>query len=201
MAVALLKEPPLALPLELGPYRRQDYEALADEPRCELLFGRFYVSPSPSVLHQMVSFVLGQFLARVAREAGGLVLLAPLDIHLAQHSVVQPDVFYVSAGRRGIVRERIEGAPDLVVEVVSPGSARRDRDDKLALYAQSGVREYWIVDPVERQIEFLIESHGRFSVALPDGAEYRSEILPEIRLDLLALWREVDEQLGLPVGE
>ena len=86
--------------------------------------------------------------------------------------------------------------PDLVVEVVSPGTSRRDRGEKLALYAESGIKEYWIVDPGERQVEFLVNEAGRFVVALPAGAEYRSRALPEIRLDLVALWREVDETLG-----
>lgn len=74
--------------------------------------------------------------------------------------------------------------------------ARRDRGDKLALYAETGIREYWIVDPAESQIEFLVNEGGRFVVALPAGAEYRSVALPELHLDLLAFWREVDETLA-----
>lgn len=110
--------------------------------------------------------------------------------------VVQPDLFYVSAERRAIIQERIEGVPDLCIEVLSPGTARRDRGETLALYLASGAREYWIVDPIERQIEFLVERDGRFAVALPSGADYRSEVLPEVHLDLAALWRRVDEKLG-----
>ena len=196
MSVALLKEPPLTFPAGLGPYRRQDYETLPDEPRCELLFGRLHVSPSPSVLHQIVLGLLYEVLNRMADATGGLALLAPVDVILAVHSVVQPDLLYVSPARRAIVQERLEGAPDLVVEILSPGSTRRDRGEKLALYLTSGVREYWIVDPVERQIEFLIERDGRFAVALPAGAEYQSEALQEARLDLAVLWSRVDEKLG-----
>ena len=194
MAVALLKEPPLTPPTELGPYRRADYDALPDEPRCELLFGRFYLSPSPSPLHQMVAFLLAQHLFTIAKATGGLTFLAPLDVALADHSVVQPDILYISAARRRVVRGRIEGAPDLVVEVLSPGSLRRDEDEKLALYAQSEVLEYWIVNPVERQIRFLVRQGDRFVVVLPTGTEYRSEALPEIRFDVEAFWREVEEQ-------
>jgi len=196
MAVALLKEPPLTLPTELGPYRRADYDALPDEPRCELIFGRFELSPGPSPLHQLVAFLLAQRLFAIAKAAGGLSFVAPLDVVLAEHSIVQPDILYLSAARRGIVRERIEGAPDLLVEVLSPGSGRRVEDEKLALYAESGVRKYWIVNPLERQIRFLVNQEGRFVVALPTGGEYRSEALPEIQLDLAALWREVEEILG-----
>ncbi len=196
MAVALLKEPPLSPYTELGPYRRKDYEALPDEPRCELIFGRFFVSPSPLVLHQFVVLLLGRILDQIARDSGGLALVAPLDVHLADHSVVQPDVLYISAARMGIAQRWVEGAPDLLIEVLSPGTVRRDRGDKLALYADSGIREYWLVDPVERQIEFLVNEDGRFVVALPEGEEYRSQVLPEIHLNLPAFWKEVEDRLG-----
>ncbi|HEX4495157.1 MAG TPA: Uma2 family endonuclease [Thermoanaerobaculia bacterium] len=196
MAVALLKEPPLSPDSGLGPYRRADYEALPDEPRCELIFGRFYLSPSPSLLHQTVLILLLRCLDDIAMKTGGRLFVAPLDVHLMDHSVVQPDLLYVSAARREILRERIEGAPDLVVEILSPGTARRDRGQKLALYADSGVREYWIVDALERQIEFLVNENGRFVVAMPLGDEYRSGVLPEIHLDLSVLWKNVDERLS-----
>jgi len=196
MAVAFLTEPPLVPPAELGPYRRHDYMALPAEPRCELIFGTFYISPSPLVLHQIVVLLLHTLLDRIGDSTGGLALAAPLDVTLADHSVVQPDVIYVSAASRAIVQDRIEGAPDLLVEVLSPGTARRDRGEKLLLYAEAGVREYWIVDPRERQIEFLVNEGGRFVVALSAGTEYRSEVLPEIRLDLAAFWREMDRKLS-----
>ena len=196
MAVALLKEPPLALPADLGPYRRRDYATLPDEPRCELIFGRFYLSPSPSAMHQVVVLLLSRLLDEIADASGGLALPAPLDVHLAEHSVVQPDVMYVSASRREIVRERLEGAPDLVVEVLSPGTSRRDRGEKLRLYSQAGVREYWVVDPAERQIEFLANREGDFVVVLPAGETYRSPAVPEIRLSLAEFWQRVDAKLG-----
>ena len=196
MAVALLKEPPLFPDSDLGPYRRKDYEALPDEPRCELIFGRFYLSPSPSLLHQVVLFLLSRLLDDIAVGTGGWMFVAPLDVYLVDHSVVQPDILYVSASRREILRERVEGAPDFVVEILSPGTARRDRVQKLGLYAESDVREYWVVDPLERQIEFLVNEGGRFVVALPAGPEYRSRVLPEIHLDILAFWKKVEERLS-----
>lgn len=198
MAVALLREPPLVPPAGLGPYRRPDYESLPDEPRCELIQGRFYLTPSPSPLHQVVASHLWRLLDDIAEATGGLALAAPLDLVLADHSVVQPDVIYLSPARRGIVGARIEGAPDLLVEVLSPGTARRDRGEKLTLYAGSGVREYWIVDPQERQVEFLVNEGGRFVVAVPAGEEYASPALPEIRLHLPAFWGRVAAKLPGP---
>jgi len=190
-----LAESPVTPSSELGPYRREDYLQLPDEPRCELIFGRFYVTPSPVSLHQALVFVIGSKLDRIARETGGFVRLAPLDVTLADHSVVQPDIIYITPEHRHILQDRIEGAPDLLVEVLSPGTARRDRGEKLKLYAESGVREYWIVDPAARDFHFLVNVDGRFQVALAVDGVYRSEALPEVVLDLADLWRELDERL------
>lgn len=195
MAVALLKEPSLTPESELGPYRHADYDALPDEPRCELIFGRFYLSPAPSVLHQIVAGVFFRTLDDIADESGGLAVPAPVDVVLADHSVVQPDVLYISAERRNLVGNRIEGPPDLVVEVISPATIRRDRNEKLALYARSGIREYWLAEAAGRQIEFLVNRGGQFVVVLPTDGEYRSEALPEIRLDIAAFWRRVEKKL------
>jgi Uma2 family endonuclease len=105
--------------------------------------------------------------------------------------VVQPDVLYLSAERRERAGERIEGAPDLVVEVLSPATVQRDRGEKLQLYAASGIREYWLVDPEARQIEFLVARDGRFQVAPAVDGVYRSESLPEIEWTLADLCDEV----------
>ncbi len=194
MAIPLRKDELLNPPADLGPYRRKDYEALPAEPRYELIYGRFYLSPSPSVLHQLTVGLLYEILIRLAMPRGGMALLSPMDVYFDDHSVVQPDLLYLSAARRRIVRERIEAAPDLVVEVLSPTTARRDRNEKLRLYGEKGVREYWIFDLAERQIEFLVNEDGKFVVALPEDGGYHSEALPEISLDILEFWREIDRR-------
>lgn len=196
MVVSALPEP-LVLPLELGPHRRQDYLRLADEPRCELIYGRFYVSPAPTVLHQIIVALLWQHCDAIARSTGGLALLSPVDVALAEHSIVQPDVVYLARERRAVVTtEGLEGAPNLVVEVLSKGTTRRDRGEKLKLYAESGIEEYWLVDPAERQIEFLVNRSGEFVVVLPEGPRYRSSVLSEVELDLEQLWRDVEQRIG-----
>jgi Uma2 family endonuclease len=198
MVVALLDESPFGPQNDLGPYRAADYSALPDEPRCELIQGRFFVTPSPAIPHQLLVFELAKRLDTQVRPLGGEVFIAPLDVKLAEHSIVQPDVLYISPDRREILGDRrgwIDGAPDLLIEILSPGTARRDRVQKLALYARSGVKEYWIVDPTERQVEFLVHENGRFVVALPDGNLYRSPALPEISLDLGEFWGEAAHRL------
>jgi Uma2 family endonuclease len=196
VSISLLEDVPLAPADGLGPFREADYMQLPDEPRCELIYGRFYVSPSPLVIHQVVVTLLARILDDVAKTTGGMALVSPLDVHLADHSVVQPDVVFVAEERREVVRDWVYGAPTLLVEVLSPGTARRDRTEKLRLYAESGVDEYWVVDPAERQIEFLRGEAGRFVVALPEGRLYRSEAVPGLELDLEAFWGEVEKRLG-----
>ena len=184
-----------AAPPALGPYRLRDYDQLPDQPRHELVFGRLYVTPSPFPPHQIVSEVLGRLLGRIADAADGLLLHAPLDVVLADHSVVQPDLIYFSAARLPIATDRIEAAPDLVVEILSPGTARFDRTKKRNLYAFSGVKEYWLVDQGRRQIEFLISAAGSFVAAAPVTGRYRSPVIPEIVLDVSRLWQLVDAKL------
>lgn len=108
--------------------------------------------------------------------------------------MVQPDLIYISAERLGIIQDWIRGVPDLLVEVLSPGTVRNDRGEKLRLYAESGVREYWIIDPLERQIELLRNEGGHFLVVIPEGV-YQSQVLPEVELDLVDFWREVEEEI------
>ncbi|MEP7008694.1 MAG: Uma2 family endonuclease [Acidobacteriota bacterium] len=195
MEPELLEEYPPYSPIDLGPNRRADYEALPDTPRCELIRGRLYLSPSPTSLHQTVASLLWNYLRALGRATGGRVFLAPLDTILADHSVVQPDVVYLTSGKRELIGERIEGVPDLVAEVASPKSMRINRGEKLRIYAEAGVAEYWIADASERLIEFLVLREGNYVVYLPEGSTYRSAVFPEIQIDLEAFWREVDEEL------
>jgi Uma2 family endonuclease len=193
MAVVYETEAPLAPRSDLGPYREGDYLGLPDEPRCELLYGRLLVMTAPTVPHQHVVVRIVQFLVDFADRAGGFALVSPVDVALADHSIVQPDVVYVSPERSSILRNRIEGAPDLVVEILSPGTARRDLGEKLRLYADSDVREYWIVDPDAKTLEFLVNDERVFRVCLPNGGTYRSAVVPGLELDLEAFWRSVPD--------
>ncbi len=176
---------------ELGPYREADYETLPSEPRCELLYGRLIVSPSPSLTHQRVLRQLAYHFGAFAREQGGESFFAPLDVRLVDHSIVQPDLIYVSPQRSAILRERIFGAPDLVIEVLSPSTARRDLGAKLRLYADSGILEYWVVDPANRSFEFMVNEGGALRLRLPDQGIYRSERLAGLELGLDTFWSEI----------
>ena len=111
----------------------------------ELWDGELVRSPAPSFLHQELVARIYKFLdAWVAQHRLGKTAIAPLDMVLAPHRSVQPDVIFIASQRLGIIGERVEGPADLVVEVLSPGTRRRDRIDKRDLYEQHGVREYWL---------------------------------------------------------
>jgi Uma2 family endonuclease len=191
MPVVYETETPLAPRDDLGPYRQSDYLALPDEPRCELLYGRLLVMPSPTVRHQRVVTRLLRVVLDFADRDGGHALVSPLDVSLADHSIVQPDVIYVSNARASILRSRVEGAPDLVIEVLSPGTARRDLGEKLRLYAESGIIEYWIVDPGHETFEFLENGADGFRLLIPEGGRYRSAAIAGLELDLEAFWRAI----------
>ena len=198
MSVTLLEQPPPTVPRGPGPYRRADYAALPDEPRCELIHGRFYLSPSPVRIHQFLVTQLWQLLHAVAGERGGEALVAPMDVHLADHTVAQPDVLYVSPERQEILQTWIEGAPDLVVEVLSPSTARMDRLLKLNRYAEAGVLEYWLVDPATRTIEFHVNDGEHFVVHAQQGGAWKSPAVPGVELDIEGLWMAVERKFGSP---
>jgi len=189
MAVRLEATSPLTPLSVLGPYRDVDYRALPDEPRCELLYGRLLVTPGAAFRHGEVVARLAALLLEFADRHGGRVAVSPIDVALADHSVVQPDVVWISPARAAILGDRVEGAPDLVVEVLSPPTASRDRGEKSLLYAASGVAEYWLVDPDEQSIEFLVLRGERYDVHLPLDGVYRSTKYPGLTLDVTEFWK------------
>jgi Uma2 family endonuclease len=180
----------------LGPYRAADYWKLPEGEPVELLRGRFVVSPAPDLTHQTIVGNVYVLLFNIARTSGGRAFVAPTDVELDDHSIPQPDVVYIRKERRSILKNRVIGAPDLVVEVLSPHNSRRDRVDKLSLYAEYGVAEYWIVDPAERQFDFLVNRGGKFEVQPQQDNRYASPVCSELEIDLAAFWKSVDEQLA-----
>jgi Uma2 family endonuclease len=121
-----------------------------DGKRHELIDGEHYVTPSPNTRHQQVSGNL-HFLMRAYLEAhpGGRVFYAPFDVVFSRYDVVEPDLLYVSDERAEVLTDaNVQGAPDIVIEIGSPGTRKRDETIKRRLYERGGVREYWVVDPV-----------------------------------------------------
>ncbi|MGQ9548597.1 MAG: Uma2 family endonuclease [Roseiflexus sp.] len=155
---------PIAGPPQ-GRWTYADYAALPDDGnRYEIIAGVLYMTPAPGTGHQMTSNIIATLLTIHVQFAGhGKVLTAPVDVELAPDTVVQPDIVVVlSANLSRITPSRIIGAPDLVVEILSPGTAGYDRREKQDAYARAGVGEYWIVDPAAQTVELLTPAPGGY---------------------------------------
>lgn len=145
-----------------GPrFTYNDYKLLPEGKHYEVIEGDLLVTPAPNVTHQRISRRLFVRLVEfVEWQGAGEVLSAPTDVILSEYNVVQPDLLFVAGNRLEIMDPEggVRGAPDLVIEILSPGTASRDQVVKRKLYAQYGVREYWIVDPAAKSVEVLTES-------------------------------------------
>jgi Uma2 family endonuclease len=185
---------------ELGPYRAKDYWQLPEGAPVELLRGELIVSPAPRSSHQVLVAHLTAHFVEIAKRSGGTALCAPTDVVFSDDTILQPDVLYVSKQRLAIVGDRIDGPPDVVVEVLSQGAERRDRVAKLDAYARHGVPEFWLVDYRARVIDFLTLSDGRYAISNTTDERYQSPLLPEVQIDLVTFWREVAVRLPKSVS-
>ena len=178
-----------------GILHKLEYRDLVQTPddcrRYELLDGALYVTPSPRPLHQRVSKRLQRQLEAYFEDEGlGEVFNAPVDVILTLHDVVVPDLVVVTTPQQ-VSDRAIEGAPALIVEILSPTTRARDRKLKAERYAMLGVRHYWIVDPKRRTIEcYRLEGTHYVPVI---AAESPSCLIhpnwPGMTIDLAAIWR------------
>ncbi len=181
---------------EQGAWTYTDYAALPDDGiRYEVVDGVLFMTPSPGKGHQdAAGEIYASLLIHVKHSGKGFVYIARFDVELDPHFIVQPDVLVIlHAHQNRLTENRVIGAPDLVVEVTSPGTASYDRHEKLYAYAQAGVAEYWIVDPKAQTVELLMlqnaangyESQGIFRgmQALP------SQIVPDFSVPVEQFFR------------
>lgn len=167
--------------------RIADLDAMPDDGRrYELIDGEIFVAAALSWLHQQVVGNLHLLLrAWVDPRSLGQIALAPIDILLSESSAVQPDLVYASTSNLAKIRSgRYHGAPDLAVEVVSPTNRDHDTVTKLFRYAQSGVREYWLIDPAFRTVLILSLIDGIYvPQKANDQGHYASVVLPGLMID------------------
>jgi len=171
-----------------GQWTYADFLRLPDDGvRYEIIDGVLYMTNAPDPEHQ---YVVGEIFAGLRNFAKahnlGVVYTAPIEVHLPGIAQpVQPDVLFVSQARREIVKAKfIEGAPDLIVEVTSPSTARADRKVKLDAYERAGVQEYWIVNPRTRVIEIYALTRGEYALhgEYRAGERVTSSVLPGLEL-------------------
>jgi Uma2 family endonuclease len=171
--------------------RRWTYDEFAVESPesnlpTELWDGEIIISAAPRPAHQRILLRTVQGMDDYVRPRRcGEVFVSPVDVVFSGSKAVQPDVVFVSSARKSIVEENcIRGAPDLLVEIISEGTWRRDQVDKKALYEQFGVAEYWIIDPDSRLIEVFTLAKGTYRLhARGVGADtVNSKLLPGLKL-------------------
>jgi Uma2 family endonuclease len=168
-----------------------------DGKRHELIDGEHYVTPSPNLRHQAIAGHLHLTIGTWLRDHPvGRVFFAPLDVLFSRFDVVEPDLLYVSNERAPelLSGQYVTGAPDLVVEIGSPGTRRRDETIKRRLYERSNVVEYWVVDPDIDVIRAYRRSGDRFERAVELSAEARdvltTALLPGLTIPLAEVFAE-----------
>ena len=163
-----------------------------DGRRHELIDGEHFVTPSPSLRHQRVSRDLVWSLHEYCKETGvAEVFHAPLDVVLSNHDVVEPDLLVVPNDQLDVLTEKhVRGAPAIVIEILSAGTRRRDETLKRQLYARTGVREYWLVDPDARRIVVCRSAPREADATFVADSDdvLTSSLLPGFELPLKALF-------------
>lgn len=177
-------------------YTYQDYLEMPDEPGCriEILDGILVKEPSPNVAHQRVSRRLQRILEDYfwQEDPEGEIFNAPLDVTFHDVTVVQPDLLYVAGTQKEIVQDtRIDGAPVLVVEVLSPSTTRKDRLQKLQIYQKAGVTHYWLVSPEERTLECFQLRDGVYALVAGglDDDVVEHPAFQGLSIPLSSLWK------------
>ncbi len=191
MTTPATDRPEVDLP-EKDRYTYEDYQQLPEGAPYELIHGHLVMSPSPSPRHQIIQSNLFFALSRFVRaNQKGRVFSAPLDVQFSDTDVLKPDLLYVNHDRLDCIGEQsIEGAPDLVAEILSPATAHRDLTEKKRLYEAHGVREYWVVDPETEAVEVFRNSENEFEQAfrVVESGVVGSTVLDGLEIDLADLF-------------
>jgi len=147
-------------------YTYEDYAKLPEGAPYQLIGGELIMTPAPTPYHQRISrkieFLLIEY---VEKNELGEVFDAPIDVYFEETETYQPDIIFISKERLNIIGEtKIKGAPDLVIEILSPATAYYDLGRKYEVYEKNGVKEYWIVHPERKSIEIYQNQEGQFKL-------------------------------------
>lgn len=179
---------------------------VTEDTLAEWVKGKVIVTSPASAQHQQLAAFLADILAAyVSTRDMGIVLSAPFQMKLA-HSGREPDVIFVAKAHLSRLRRTyLDGAADMVVEIVSPESIGRDRGDKFYEYQDAGIPEYWLIDPEKHRAEFYqLDAEGAYQLTLPDTSKrYRARIPEGFWLDVAWLWQQplpAVEQIALTIA-
>jgi Uma2 family endonuclease len=173
-----------------------DYALLPEDgQRHEIIDGELYMTPSPFIPHQNLSFELsGRFWSYLKFNQLGRALAAPVDVLLSKYDIVQPDLLFISNERAGIIADHknVKGAPDLLVEILSKSTRKLDEVLKLELYGHSGVLEYWIFNTDQRSVQLYRQKQGKLVLAMTlsaaAGDVLTTSLLPGLELPLAEIF-------------
>ena len=174
-------------------YLAEDIWAMPEDGKIyEVIDGELYMTPPPSFWHQLAVRTLVAFIdAYIRPRKLGVVLPAPTGVVLDADNGVEPDVVYLSADRMHLISDRgIEGAPDMVTEVLSPSTQARDRTIKMRRYAAAGVPHFWIANPVLRTLEaYRLGAEGyELTGTYGPASTFRPELFPGLEIPIDELW-------------
>lgn len=168
----------------------QDYVLIPEDgQRHEIIEGVHHVNPAPSTYHQTVSrrlqFILYQ---KIELEKRGVVFNAPVDLQLGATNILQPDIVVILEDRTQMITPtKIKGVPDMVVEILSPSSVNNDTQLKRAVYEKAGVKEYWIVDPFEHEVDWLVLRDAVYQ-SQPHTGTINLTFIDDVAVDLSEVW-------------
>ena len=170
----------------------EDYARLPEGAAYQLIEGEIVEMTAPTPQHQRIlRRIFNPLTTFVEQEELGETFCSPIDVYLSETNTPQPDIVFIATENLHIIGEKyIDGAPDLVVEVLSPSTAYYDLWRKKQIYEAAGVKEYWLVDPIERRIEVHANEDGHFTLfhrVESDGA-IQSKLLPQLKLDATTIF-------------
>jgi len=176
-----------------GPYTfSETWPTLPENFYCELYEGHIVMSPAALYDHGYLSSLLHAILFDIADKHDADAMSAPLDVVFADRVVLQPDLIYVENARRSqVIKGVMHGAPNLVIEIISPSYPSCDRKKKFKLYQKYGVPEYWLFDPQDQTQEFYVLVKGKYQLVETNAqGSYRSSILPVLKINTKELWKK-----------
>jgi Uma2 family endonuclease len=165
-----------------------------DDESCQLVNSELYMTPAPNTQHQRAIRLIYDLSTK--NLAKGEFFFSPIDVFLDEKNVFQPDLLLINEENKGKISERgIEGAPDLIVEVLSPSNAYLDRNIKKDIYFEKGVKEYWIVDLANQTLEIYTlkqkDKRKPYLYLVKEG-NVTSTILPNLKFDIAEVFKSID---------
>ena len=172
----------------------KDYKLLPEGAPYQLIEGELIMTPAPNPRHQIISANIFKRLSQFTDEKqAGTALYSPVDVYLEEENAFQPDIVFISKKRQDIIKQDgIYGAPDMVIEILSPATAYYDIKKKFKVYERYGVKEYWIVDPEMKGVELFIPTQkGEFELSSKwyETGVVKSTVLAGLEIDLKDIFR------------